>query len=81
MLTVGSYEAKTHLPRLLKQVEKGETVLITNRGIPVARLVPIEPRKGEDLRSLVEDMRRERAARPKVTREEILEMRDEGRRR
>ena len=32
MRTVGSYEAKTHLPRLLSQVEKGETITITKRG-------------------------------------------------
>ena len=29
MKSVGSYEAKTHLPRLLSQVEKGETITIT----------------------------------------------------
>ena len=40
MITVGSYEAKTHLPELLKQVEAGEEVLITRNGHPVARLVP-----------------------------------------
>lgn len=28
MKTVGSYEAKTHLPRLLEEVEKGETKAI-----------------------------------------------------
>jgi prevent-host-death family protein len=40
MRTVGSYEAKTHLPRLLEQVEHGETITITRHGKPVARLVP-----------------------------------------
>ena len=40
MATVGSDEAKTHLPRLLKRVEQGETVTITRLGKPVARLVP-----------------------------------------
>ena len=40
MKSVGSYEAKTHLPRLLSQVEKGETITITKRGKPVAKLVP-----------------------------------------
>lgn len=42
MRTVGSYEAKTHLPRLLDCVAGGESVTITRRGQPVARLVPIE---------------------------------------
>lgn len=40
MHTVGSYEAKTHLPRLLERVEHGETITITRHGKPVARLVP-----------------------------------------
>ena len=40
MRTVGAYEAKTHLPRLLKEVMGGETITITRHGVPVARLVP-----------------------------------------
>jgi prevent-host-death family protein len=40
MHTVGSYEAKTHLPQLLERVEHGETIIITRHGRPVARLVP-----------------------------------------
>lgn len=40
MRTVGSYEAKTHLPRLLDAVAKGETITITKHGVPVAMLVP-----------------------------------------
>ena len=39
MHTVGSYEAKTHLPQLLERVEQGETITITRHGKPVARLV------------------------------------------
>ncbi len=41
MSTVSSYEAKTHLPRLLRQVEQGEEFTITRHGVPVAKLVPI----------------------------------------
>ena len=40
MRTVGSYEAKTHLPALLGRVAKGETITITKHGKPVAKLVP-----------------------------------------
>ena len=42
MKSVGSYEAKTHLPRLLSQVEKGETITITKRGKPIAVLSPAQ---------------------------------------
>ena len=41
MKHVGSYEAKTHLPQLLDSVERGEVVVITRRGRPAARLVPV----------------------------------------
>ena len=37
---VGCYEAKTYLPRLLAQVERGARITITRHGIPVAMLVP-----------------------------------------
>lgn len=42
MLTVGAFEAKTHLSSLLERVERGEEVVITRHGRPVARLVPAE---------------------------------------
>jgi prevent-host-death family protein len=45
MHSVGTFEAKTHLTRLLERVAKGERILITNRGKPVAMLVP--PERGE----------------------------------
>lgn len=41
MTTIGSYEAKTHLPRLLDEVEAGASFVITKHGRPVARLVGI----------------------------------------
>lgn len=42
MESVGAYEAKTHLPRLLERVMRGESLTITRHGRPVARLVPVE---------------------------------------
>ena len=38
--SVGAYEAKTHLPRLLERVSRGERITITRHGVPVAELVP-----------------------------------------
>ena len=37
---VGSYDAKTKLPEILRRVESGESFTITNRGKPVADLIP-----------------------------------------
>ena len=45
MKTVNVHEAKTHLSRLLAQVEAGEDVVIARNGTPVARLVPCEPKR------------------------------------
>ncbi len=42
MTTVNVGEAKTHLSRLLAQVEEGEEVVIARNGKPVAQLVPCE---------------------------------------
>ena len=44
MVTVNVHEAKTHLSRLLKQVEAGEEVIIARNGKPVARLARVEPK-------------------------------------
>ena len=40
MKEVGTFEAKTHLSSLLEDVARGVEVVITRRGIAVARLVP-----------------------------------------
>lgn len=40
METVNIHQAKTNLSRLLSRVELGEEIIISNRGIPVAKLVP-----------------------------------------
>ena len=41
MPSIGAFEAKTHLGELLDRVARGEEVLITRRGKPVARLCPV----------------------------------------
>ncbi|MBH2019617.1 MAG: type II toxin-antitoxin system prevent-host-death family antitoxin [Burkholderiales bacterium] len=38
--TIGSYETKTHLADLLRRVRDGQGFTITQRGEPVADLVP-----------------------------------------
>ena len=43
MTRVTIHEAKTHLSRLLEEVEKGGEVVISRRNKPIARLVPMEP--------------------------------------
>jgi len=57
METVGAYEAKTHLPKLLERVLKGERITITKHGIPVAVLQPAEPEKTVDTKSVIAELR------------------------
>jgi prevent-host-death family protein len=45
METVNIHEAKTQLSRLLARVERGEEIIIANRGVPIAKLSPLNPRK------------------------------------
>jgi prevent-host-death family protein len=44
-MKVNIHEAKTHLSRLLQRVATGEEVTIARSGVPVARLVAVEPEK------------------------------------
>lgn len=82
MDTIGAYDAKTHLSRLLDRVEHGESLTITRNGKPVARLVPAEARP--DAAAAIARIRALREALEakglRVTREEIREWIDEGRR-
>jgi prevent-host-death family protein len=56
MKSVGSYEAKTHLPRLLSRVEKGETITITKHGKPIAVLAPVQQAPRQDVKAVIEEM-------------------------
>lgn len=80
MLIVGSYEAKTRLPELLRSVERGESVTITRRGVPIARIVGVALGAGEDAGAIIARMKRARSVRPSVSPGEILSARDHGRR-
>ena len=43
MKSVTTHEAKTHLSRLLKDVQSGEEVIILSATVPVAKLTAIAP--------------------------------------
>jgi len=58
METVGAYEAKTHLPKLLERVLKGERITITKHGVPVATLQPPDPDKNVDTKSVIVELKK-----------------------
>jgi prevent-host-death family protein len=43
MQSVNIHEAKTHLSRLLEQVQHGEEIIIAKAGLPIARLIVYQP--------------------------------------
>jgi prevent-host-death family protein len=57
MVEIGAYEAKTHLPRLLERVQKGERFVITKHGRPVAELVPVSSRDMVRIRQAIAEVR------------------------
>ena len=79
METVGAYEAKTHLPKLLERVKQGDRITITKHGIPIAVLQPFEPDKHIDIRSAILEILKFRE-KNKLSGLSIREMIEEGRR-
>lgn len=82
-MEIGAYEAKTHLSALLARVQKGERIVITKHGKPIAVLVPaakpdLDARKRalERLFAFREELR-SRGVR--VTRDEVKAWINEGR--
>ena len=61
MYEVGAFEAKNNLSALLDQVERGEEIVITRRGRPVARLVSPSPGGSRDRAAEAAARIRERA--------------------
>jgi prevent-host-death family protein len=56
--TIGSFEAKTHLSRLLERVSAGEEFTITRHGKPIARLVPAAgARPKPEVRRVIEELK------------------------
>jgi prevent-host-death family protein len=45
MNTFTIYNAKSQFSKLLSRVELGEEIIISNRGVAVARLVPVENKR------------------------------------
>lgn len=78
MREYGIYEAKTKLPDLIKQVGKGERITITNRGEPVADLVPSASRAEHQTRGAIAAIKAMRTA--TIDQEQFSEMRLRGRR-
>jgi prevent-host-death family protein len=79
MKQVQASAAKAHLSELLDEVERGETVAITRHGKQIARIVPEQSERQREIDQAMREIEEMRKHAPRVTREEILAWRDEGR--
>jgi prevent-host-death family protein len=78
MRAVQSSEVKARLPEFLDEVERGEVIVITRHGKPVAHLVPAPDVDRERVRKAVEGIREMRKTAKPWPLEEILKARHEG---
>jgi prevent-host-death family protein len=78
MREYGVYEAKTKLPDLIKQVQRGERITITNRGKPVVDLVPSTDRLVQQYAEAITAIKMMRVG--TIDQAELNEMRLRGRR-
>jgi prevent-host-death family protein len=74
---IGSYDAKTKLPEILRRVESGEAFTITNRGKAIADLIPSKERGREQARTAIESILKMKK-RP-VVNKSLREMKERGR--
>jgi prevent-host-death family protein len=80
---IGAFEAKNTLGSLLDRVERGEEVIISRRGKPVAKLVPADSGMNKEARqdavAALRTLAKEIKGRP-FSWNELKKYRDEGRR-
>lgn len=78
MREIQASDAKTHLPSLLDAVERGETLIITRHGKPIARIIPEAGRRQEEIDRAIDSIKTLRQRTGKITRDELLSARHEG---
>lgn len=78
MREVPSSTAKTHLPQLLDEVERGTTIVITRHGRRIARLVPEEGERWDEVSRAVDELQALRKGGGTISREELLALRHAG---
>ena len=57
MSEIGTFESKTHLPRLLKRVQAGERFIITRHNRPVAELIPFRTHHAGKIEAEIDELK------------------------
>ena len=74
------FKTKTHLPELIKEVQGGEELCITNRGREVAFIIPVEKYYNNKFKQITEQFIELKKRSPLGDSEAIIKMKSEGRR-
>jgi prevent-host-death family protein len=67
MSTVSAYEARMHLPRLIRAAERGQTVIMTRHGKPVTQLGPVQEQRGVNVAEATARLEALRRRLPKIS--------------
>lgn len=78
MREVQASDAKSHLPQLLDDVERGETIVITRHGRAIARLVPEAAQRREEIDGAIAAINALRSRTGKIAIADLLAARHEG---
>lgn len=74
---IGSYDAKTKLPEILRRVEAGATFTITNRGKAIADLIPSKSSSREKAKQAIDNLLK--MAKKTVPDDVLRSLKDSGR--
>lgn len=80
MREIEASEAETHLLQLLDEGERGEAIVITRQGRAVARLVPEAICRQAEIDAAIDAIRAAGKRAVRISVDELLSARDEGRR-
>jgi prevent-host-death family protein len=78
MREIQASEAKARLATLLDEVERGETIVITRHGKPIARIVPESGSPQMKIERVMAEIEEFRKTMPRIPLEDILLARHEG---
>lgn len=80
MREVPASDAKAHLSSLLDEVERGETLIITRHGKPIARIVPEADDRREKIDRVLAEIEEVRKTMSRLSLKDLLSARHEGHR-
>jgi prevent-host-death family protein len=80
MRQITASEVQTDLLELLDDVERGETVIITRNGRPIARIVPEAEARQLEIDQALDSIKQRRKRNGRIALGDLLTARDEGRR-